>query len=130
MPTALVLDLVAAGLDAGVPPTVAVRVVSDVLTEADDPGAGLLLGRGTETGADDPAGALHRSLHLARTTGIAPASLVRSAAEQERRRRAAAQAIAARRLGVYVVVPLAVCLLPAFLVLTVIPVVLDLLHTM
>jgi hypothetical protein len=138
MPLGLVLDLVAAGLDSGVPVSAAVRAVSDVLDSADDPGAGLLTGAaGTSPasgdGADadigraDPRGALHRALHLAQTTGIAPASLVRSAAEQERRRRMAAQMVAARRLAVYAVIPLALCLLPAFLVLTVIPVVLDLL---
>lgn len=141
MPIALVLDLVAAGLDAGVSPSAAVRAVSDVLAAVDDPSAELLVecatmpsavgsGRGTNTGLAGPVGALQRALALAQTTGIAPASLVRSAAEQERCRRAAAQAVAARRLGVFAVVPLAVCLLPAFLVLTVIPVVLDLLQGM
>jgi tight adherence protein B len=136
MPASLVLDLVAAALDAGAPPSVAVRAVGEALAEAGDPAVEILTGAEREPPATDDAGrsetvgTVRGALLLARTAGVAPASLVRSAAEHERRRRSAAQAVAARRLGVFAVVPLALCLLPAFLVLTIVPVVVDLFRGM
>jgi tight adherence protein B len=132
IPVAVALDLVAAALDTGVPPATAVRVVAQVLAEASDPTAEVLAeavpgaARSSFEGQESSADSLRRAFQLAEVAGIAPASLVRSSAEQERRRRLGAQTIAARKLSVYSVVPLAVCLLPAFLLLSVIPVVLDL----
>lgn len=143
VPVAVVLDLVAAVLDAGAPPSVAVGVVADCLAATGDPAAEALRscagrggpgrtgspghpGRPREWGRTGPWTSLQEALQLATSTGLAPAGLVRAAAQQERRRRVAAQAVAARRLAVHVVVPLAACLLPAFILLTIVPVVLDL----
>ena len=143
VPVAVILDLVAAVLDAGAPPSAAVGVVADCLAPTGDPAAEALrscVGRGSpaRTGSPGHPGrpgewvrtgpwtSLQEALQLATSTGLAPAGLVRAAAQQERRRRAVAQAVAARRLAVHVVVPLAACLLPAFILLTIVPVVLDL----
>jgi len=67
------------------------------------------------------------AMDLARSTGLGPVSMVRAAADEQRRRHAAAQVLAARRLAVLVVLPAGVCLLPAFMLLTVMPLVLELL---
>jgi pilus assembly protein TadC len=50
-----------------------------------------------------------------------------AAADQERRREGAAARVAAARLGVQVVLPTGLCLLPAFVLLAVVPLVLALL---
>ena len=54
---------------------------------------------------------------------------LRAAAEDQRRERASAQAVAVRRLAVLLVLPTGLCLLPAFLLLGVVPLVIDLLTT-
>ena len=64
---------------------------------------------------------------LSQRTGMAPVPLVTAAAASRRRRAREAQAVAAQRLGVLVVLPTGLCLLPAFVLLTVAPLVLDLL---
>jgi hypothetical protein len=69
---------------------------------------------------------LASALELAAATGLGPVPLVRAAAAEERRRRSAAQVQAARRLGVMILLPTGLCLLPAFVLLTVVPLVLDL----
>ncbi len=132
-PPEMVLDLVAAVIDAGAPPAHALRTVAACLHDAGDPMSTVLLRAGagmteTATGSAHPAvTALAGALDLADATGLAPSALVRAAAEQERRRRVNAQALAVRRLAVFVVIPMALCLLPAFMLLTVAPVVLALL---
>jgi tight adherence protein B len=70
---------------------------------------------------------LDSALTLARDCGTAPGPLLAAAAEDERRAAAAAARVAAARLGVGVVLPAGVCLLPAFVLLTVVPIVLGLL---
>lgn len=87
---------------------------------------------GPEEGpAEGPAGdrtmaAVEEALWLAGRAGLAPTALVQRAAEQERRRSQAAAVRAVRRLEVLLVVPAGLCLLPAFVLLGVVPVVLDL----
>ncbi len=144
VPVPLVLDLVASVLEAGAPPAGALATVASCLESAGDPlgavlaagqsapspvpvGAGPAARRRGRVGPDRALQSLFEALHLAAVTGLGPAALVRAAAEQERRRRAAAQALAARRLAVFVVLPMALCLLPAFVLLAIVPVVLDLL---
>ena len=109
----MVADLIAAALATGLP-------VHEAWTEVVDrlPAVGLRAGPGLEEVAV--------ALELAADTGMAPAALVRSAAEQRRRSDVAQRVAAARRLGVLVVLPMGLCLLPAFVVLTVVPVVLAL----
>jgi len=76
---------------------------------------------------EDPFAALAEALDLAVRTGLGPVPLVEAAAVESRRRRAARRQVAARRLGTLVVLPTGLCLLPAFVLLTVAPLVLDLL---
>jgi hypothetical protein len=82
------------------------------------------------TTAPEPGGrtleALTSALHLATVTGSGPVALIRAAAQEERSARAAHAVRAARRLGVLVLLPTGLCLLPAFVLLTVVPLVLQL----
>lgn len=73
-------------------------------------------------GAHVLAGALALSV----ATGAGPVMLIRAAAEEQRRRLQAEQVRAAHRLGVMVLLPTGLCLLPAFVLLTVVPLVIDL----
>jgi hypothetical protein len=120
-PVPVATDLVAAALLTGLPPAVAVEAVADALDAADDPTASAL--RAGDGGFE----ALGEALGLASATGLGPVPLVQAAASQARRARAARSQVAARRLGTLVVLPTGLCLLPAFVLLTVAPLVLDLL---
>lgn len=62
-------------------------------------------------------------LRLAWVEGIAPGPLLRAAAAQVRFRRTAAAREAAERLAVRLVLPLGLCLLPAFVLMGLVPVV-------
>jgi tight adherence protein B len=134
---AVVLDLVAAVLAAGAPVATSVRAVGHAMAEADPAGSAALLAlaqRHELALGEPPPGVrppwialLDETLLLARHTGLAPGALLASAAADDRRRVAAARRAAAARLGVRVVLPTGICLLPAFIVLTVAPVVLALL---
>lgn len=140
VPWALVLDLLVAVLAAGASVTGALRAVGGELAEVGDPSAAAVLdlAASLELGPGPaPAGGgwptpdhvreLHDVLSLSLRTGMAPVALVTAAADTRRRCRAQAQALAAQRLGVLVVLPTGLCLLPAFVLLTVAPLVLDLL---
>jgi len=147
----LVLDLVAAVVEAGAPPASAVEAVARVLREAGSPVADHLaraglqrpapparpsppgppggeghLDRGAEHAVASLRGPLERCLQLAEQTGAPVAVLLRSSADELRRRRRRAAALAAARLGVRVVAPLGLCTLPAFAALAVVPVLISL----
>lgn len=136
-------DLLATCLSAGLPPADAVTVVSEVV---DGPVAELLRPVSTALRAGvDPALAWHRAgaadagtgrgdaeapVHrLARafaraaSTGAPLADTLTGVADDERLRLRWAAEASARRAGVRAVGPLAVCFLPAFLLLGVVPVV-------
>jgi pilus assembly protein TadC len=66
------------------------------------------------------------ALRLAREAGVAPSSLLLTGAADLRACRLAAIDVSAARLGVRMVVPLGVAFLPAFVLTTVVPVVLAL----
>jgi pilus assembly protein TadC len=68
------------------------------------------------------------ALRMARESGVPPSSLLVTGADDLRSARLAAIDIAAARLGVRLVIPLGVAFLPAFLLTTVVPVVLALAH--
>jgi hypothetical protein len=129
----VVLDLVAAVLRAGAPVALSVRVVAECLTAhtgIDGPGL-VTVAQRHELALADPApqvrpwvALLDETLLLARNAGLAPGPLLTSAAEDERRRVAASSRAAAAELGVRVVLPTGLCLLPAFVLLTVVPLVL------
>jgi tight adherence protein B len=130
----LVMDLVACALLAGL-------TVADALAVAaqdDSPGAGSGLARTAaliDLGAD-PAAAwreappafepLARALRLASMTGAPAAEIVSRAAADLREERTALAQTRAARLGVLLVVPLGLAVLPGFLLLAVVPIVLGL----
>ena len=131
------LDLVAAVLAAGAPVATTLDLVAEALGEyapapgraAGGPGPPFRLGccRDPPTAGRAGSSCSTHALLLARDAGVPPAGDPVAAAEQERRRRADRRRLAAARLGVQVVLPTGLCLLPAFVLLTVVPMVVALL---
>ena len=129
---ALAVDLIAACLEAGVPLPPAMSAASAV---ADTKAAAALESTATALrrggGADswdacetDPRlEAVARICRRIGTTGAAVADDLRRAAGEMRRADQAERRRRAQRAAVWVVLPLGLCFLPAFLLLTVIPVV-------
>ena len=111
---AVAADLVAALLSAGLPPAGALAAVERSAAD---------LGLAAPAGLEP----VLEAVALAEATGLGPAGLVRSAAVEQRRRESAAADVAARRLAVLVVLPMGLLLLPAFVLLTVAPLVIVLL---
>lgn len=130
---ALLLDLVAAALAAGAPVPRALSTVADALPgRAGAPlrraAGALTLGSSWQAAwADAPpaARAVADALEPTAAAGASPVPLLRAAAAASRRRRRAAGRAAAGRVGVWLVLPLGLCFLPAFLLLGVVPVVLS-----
>ena len=139
---ALMLDLVAAMLEAGQPLLQALAVLADVV----DPKTSRCLRRvqaGLELGAPwaaawelaspgpvglpAPATHLRKALRFAATTGAPSAAVLLAEAAQIRRRRSREAERRAAALGVRLVVPLGLCALPAFVALSVVPLLLSLL---
>lgn len=129
-----VLDLVALALDAGASTVGALRAASDRLpgpggVELRTVAAALEWGLpdeaawGSAPSRWEPAG---RALRLAARAGVPPAGLLRRAADDLRRERLSLVDTATARLGVRLVLPLGLAFLPAFLLTTVVPVVLAL----
>lgn len=129
-----VLDLVALALDGGTSTIGALRAAADRL-----PGRGgtelRTVAAALEWGLPDEAAwsaapqrweAAGRALRLASRAGVPPAALLRQAAEDVRRERLHAVEAATARLGVRLVLPLGLAFLPAFVLTTVVPVVLAL----
>lgn len=130
---ALLLELVAAAVEAGLPVDRALERALDAAPGVPDPALVRVAARSSWTApeaawADVDARwrALAEPLLLSARTGAPAAALLRSAAQQSRtdRRRAAEEAAA--KLGSYLVLPLGLCTLPSFLLLGVVPVVLTL----
>jgi tight adherence protein B len=113
LPAEVFAEIVASLVDAGLPPPGAVQVTRRCLDEL-------------ELGSPPVPAELASALQLSQRTGVAPSSLLRSAAAERRRRRQAAATTAANRLAVLAVLPIGLCLLPAFVLLTVAPLVLAL----
>ncbi|MFZ7087078.1 hypothetical protein [Curtobacterium sp. RRHDQ10] len=105
----LALELWAVALSGGSPRSTAEHVVEDALAGRPVPPAERAL--------------LGETLDLADAVGIPAASLLRSAADDLRRDEAAEHVAEAERLGVRLVLPLGVCLLPAFVLVGIVPVV-------
>lgn len=138
VPITLVVDLVAAAVDAGTAPAAACLAVADALrSTAVSPAAGRAPGEG-DLAADLERiawGAAVRGpglvefsavLKRAQRWGVAPGAMIRRCAQEERRRIATQSEAATNRLPVRLVLPAGLCLLPAALLLGVVPVVLDL----
>lgn len=129
-----VLDLVALALDAGASTVGALRAAADRLPgqggiEVRTVAAALEWGLPEEAAWGsapprwEPAG---RALRLAARAGVPPAGLLRRAADDLRRERLSQVDTATARLGVRLVLPLGLAFLPAFILTTVVPVVLAL----
>lgn len=129
-----VLDLVALALDAGASTVGALRAAADRLPGAS--GAELrTVAAALEWGLPDhaawsaapprwePAG---RALRLAARAGVPPAGLLRRSAADLRRESLHRVEAATARLGVRLVLPLGLAFLPAFVLTTVVPIVLAL----
>jgi hypothetical protein len=80
-----------------------------------------------ERSADAGLAVLGEVVRMAAVAGLPPAALVRRAAVEERRRMASTRQRATRRLEVLLTLPIGLCLLPAFVLLGIVPVVVDLL---
>ncbi|KZE19108.1 type II secretion system F family protein [Brevibacterium casei] len=123
------LDLVAICLTAGLPIPVALTLTA----EATGDRSGLLrIARAKTIGGDDlaPDDRLRPVLEVfafSEQTGVGPAPLIESVAGELRAASRRRRQEAAAALGVGLVVPLGVCILPAFLLLSVVPVVISLL---
>ncbi|BDZ51638.1 hypothetical protein GCM10025867_38790 [Frondihabitans sucicola] len=74
-----------------------------------------------ESALDTPASEIDSLVELSQRAGVPGAALLRSAAAERRRDARAAAAMAAERLGVVLMLPLGVCVLPAFLLVGVVP---------
>ncbi len=128
------MDLLAAALLSGAAVPTALAVVAEALAGEDGERLGEvaeLLGMGTTphqawAGAGARWSVLARCLELAAASGAPTAALLRQAAQRERADRAQRRAAAAQRLGVWVLLPMGTCALPAFAALGVVPLVLSL----
>lgn len=99
-------DLVAVALAGGIPPGRAVATARTALEEAD---------------LDFDEAEVERILGFARSAGIPAGPLLRSAARAERRRAGSEARRRAAVLGTRLVLPLGVCVLPAFVLVGVVP---------
>ncbi len=138
MPHALSLDLLAAVLASGASPPTAVLALADALESAGMDGRGLRRAAegllhgpaGLRPSPDEPSDALlsavRGALSLAARSGLPPADLLRAAAVRARSRQSIQARAAIRRLEVMLVIPAGICLLPAFVLLGVAPVVIAL----
>lgn len=127
--SAVACDLLAAVLESGASVPRALAALGEAI--AGDGGAHLVTaarilrlgGSWGEACRDLGSPAYLEPLRLAWTEGIAPGPLLHAAAAQVRFRRTAAAREAAERLAVRLVLPLGLCLLPAFVLMGLVPVV-------
>lgn len=130
---AVALDILAAAISAGAP----IPVALGALGAAMPPAQGVTLSRAAAVlelggeweaawqGAGQDLAPIARSLGPAWSDGVAPGDLLEQAAATIRSRRLGAAKDAAARLGVRLVLPMGVCLLPAFVLLGIVPVLLS-----
>ena len=123
------LDLVAICLTSGLPIPVALTLTA----EATDDRSGLQrIARAMTIGGrrladDDRLLPVLEVFEFSEHTGVGPAPLIESVAEELRASSRRRRQEAAASLGVQLALPLGVCILPAFLLLSVVPVVISLL---
>jgi pilus assembly protein TadC len=132
------VDLLAAALRAGAPVDRALTVVGAALggplgRRFDEVGRALRLGvhgvRGWDALSDVPEarGLVAAAVRAAESGAALAAACSRSAGELREQRAAAADA-AAQRAGIWIVLPLGACFLPAFVLVGVVPILLGVLH--
>ncbi|KTR19908.1 hypothetical protein NS330_07010 [Curtobacterium citreum] len=126
----VLLDAWAVALSGGGSWAAAATTVREVLAEQ---GGGAPAPAPAPGPAPAPAAAAERRLRevlsLSRRAGVPAAGLLRAAAEDVRDDAAAAALAEAERLGVRLVLPLGVCVLPAFVLVAVVPVVVGVLSS-
>lgn len=123
------LDLVAICLTSGLPIPVALTLTADATGDRSGLGRiarSMTIG-GQELGDDDRLLPVLDVFEFSERTGVGPAPLIESVAKELRASSRRRRQEAAAALGVKLVVPLGACILPAFLLLSVVPVVISLL---
>ncbi|SDR91418.1 Type II secretion system (T2SS), protein F [Brevibacterium sandarakinum] len=123
------LDLVAICLTSGLPIPVALTLTADATEDRSGLGRiarSMTIG-GQDLTEDDRLVPVLEVFEFSEHTGVGPAPLIESVAQELRDSSRRRRQEAAAALGVKLVVPLGVCILPAFLLLSVVPVVISLL---
>lgn len=123
------LDLVAICLTSGLPIPVALALTAGATGDRSGLGRAarsMTIG-GQELSDDDRLLPVLEVFEFSEHTGVGPAPLIESVAKELRDSSRRRRQEAAAALGVKLVVPLGVCILPAFLLLSVVPVVISLL---
>lgn len=123
------LDLVAICLTSGLPIPVALSLSAEATGDRSGLqriGRAMTIG-GKRLSADDRLAPVLEVFEFSEHTGVGPAPLIESVAKELRDSSRRRRQEAAAALGVRLVVPLGVCILPAFLLLSVVPVVISLL---
>lgn len=123
------LDLVAICLTSGLPIPVALTLTAEATGDRSGLqriGRAMTIG-GEKLAADDRLLPVLEVFEFSEHTGVGPAPLIESVAKELRDSSRRRRQEAAASLGVRLVLPLGVCILPAFLLLSVVPVVISLL---
>lgn len=123
------LDLVAICLTSGLPIPIALHLSAEATGDRSGLqriGRAMTIG-GQRLSADDRLAPVLEVFEFSEHTGVGPAPLIESVAKELRDSSRRRRQEAAAALGVRLVVPLGVCILPAFLLLSVVPVVISLL---
>lgn len=123
------LDLVAICLTSGLPIPVALALTAEATGDRSGlqrVGRAMTIG-GRKLAEDDRLLPVLEVFEFSEHTGVGPAPLIESVAKELRDSSRRRQQEAAAALGVRLVLPLGVCILPAFLLLSVVPVVISLL---
>jgi hypothetical protein len=133
---AAIFDLMAAALDAGLPPGQALSAVASAMptgprTQAQQAAAMLELSAEPRTvwellATDEALGPLGQALVRADQSGAPVAEAVRVLADEARRSDRSERLERARRVGVRTAAPLGLCFLPAFLLVAVVPTIIGL----
>lgn len=125
------LELAAICLRTGLPTERALALAAG--TNGDRSGLGRLgnsVALGRQAPKDDALAEVARLIVFSRRTGVALAPLLQGLAVDMRRSEQRRRQVAAARLGVRLVVPLGVCILPAFVLMGILPVVITLVDDM
>ena len=123
------LDLVAICITSGLPIPVALTMTAEATEDRSRLGRiarSMTIG-GQDLSDDDRLLPVLEVFEFSEHTGVGPAPLIESVAQELRDSSRRRRQEAAAALGVKLVVPLGVCILPAFLLLSVVPVVITLL---
>ena len=125
----VLVELIAAAIQAGVPPTLAVSAAADALGPPHSAGLARVVERwryglsASDVELDTPSGLIARAIEQAQDSGAAPAVALEHVAVDLAAEAGLRAEERARRVGVQAALPLGVCLLPAFVLVGVVPLV-------